>query len=241
MSADIGPRVLVALDFPRSGDALALVDRLDPATCRLKIGKELFVRAGPALVEECMQRDFDVFLDLKFHDIPNTVAGACRAAAELGVWMVNVHASGGRAMMEAAREAVDVAGGRRPWLIAVTVLTSSGSAVLAETGADADVDRQVLRLATLTRDAALDGVVCSAREARMLRQALGKGPMLVTPGIRPAGAAAGDQHRILTPTEAIEAGSSFLVVGRPVTQAADPVGAVAQINREIRDALTSDA
>ncbi|MCH8505243.1 MAG: orotidine-5'-phosphate decarboxylase [Ectothiorhodospiraceae bacterium] len=236
-----GPRVVVALDFQEARDALSLVDQLDPTQCRLKVGKELFVRAGPALVEKLTGRGFEVFLDLKFHDIPNTVAGACRAAAQLGVWMVNVHASGGRAMMEAAREAVDSAGASSPLLIAVTVLTSSSSQVLAETGADTDVGRQVLRLARLSADAGLDGVVCSAQEAGELREVLGQAPLLVTPGIRPAGEESGDQHRILPPAAAIAAGSSFLVVGRPVTRAQDPVVALEQINREIGQVLTAGA
>ncbi len=235
MSARDWPRVIVALDYPDAEQALALLPQLDASTCRVKIGKELFVRAGPAVVEACVQRGFDVFLDLKFHDIPNTVAGACRAATELGVWMVNVHAAGGRAMMEAAAEAVANAasGDARPKLIAVTVLTSSGPQVLEETGADADVDRQVLRLARLTQGAGLDGVVCSAREASLLREHLGTAPILVTPGIRPAGSAADDQQRILTPAQAVAQGADYLVVGRPITQAADPAAALSAINSEL--------
>ncbi|MCC5857938.1 MAG: orotidine-5'-phosphate decarboxylase [Ectothiorhodospiraceae bacterium] len=229
------PRVIVALDFPSLRQALDLIEYLDPAACRVKVGKELFVRAGPAVVEACVTKGFDVFLDLKFHDIPNTVAGACRAAAELGVWMVNVHASGGRAMMAAAADAVHsgAAGHRVPKLIAVTVLTSSGPSVLAETGADTDLEAQVLRLTRLTVDAGLDGVVCSAREASLIRTHVGETPLLVTPGIRPVGSGADDQTRILTPAEAIRAGADYLVVGRPITRALDPQAALAEINAEL--------
>ncbi len=229
------PRVIVALDFPDANQALALLPRLNPRACRVKIGKELFVRAGPAIVEACVNRGFDVFLDLKFHDIPNTVAAACRAATELGVWMVNVHASGGRAMMEAAAEAVRLpaATAHPPKLIAVTVLTSSGPEVLEETGADTDVNRQVQRLTRLALDAGLDGVVCSAQEAPRIRRELGDMPLLVTPGIRPAGSAADDQQRILTPEQAVRAGADYLVIGRPITRAHDPAAALEAINAEL--------
>lgn len=227
-----GPRVIVALDFPAAGPALALAACLDPAQCRVKVGFELFTSAGPAAVEALVARGFDVFLDLKFHDIPNTAAAACAAAARLGVWMLNVHALGGTGMMRAAREAVDQ-GPRRPLLIAVTVLTSHSAAELGEIGLEADPGGEVLRLARLAQDAGLDGVVCSAREAGALRQTCGPQFCLVTPGIRPAGSAAGDQQRILTPRAALEQGSHYLVIGRPITQAADPLAALAAINAEI--------
>jgi orotidine-5'-phosphate decarboxylase len=226
------PRVIVALDFPDAAKALALVERLDPAQCKLKVGKELFVRAGPALVQKLAASGFMVFLDLKFHDIPNTVAQACRAAADLGVWMVNVHASGGLRMMQAAREAVDKST-NPPKLIAVTVLTSMSGEDLRQVGLDVEPAVQVARLADLASNAGMDGVVCSAQEATMLRQQIGPGFLLVTPGIRPAGSEAGDQTRILTPARAMEAGADYLVVGRPITQADDPVTALQRINAEI--------
>jgi len=229
------PRVIVALDYPDAAGALALAARLDPRMCRLKVGKELFTAAGPVLVETLVQRGFGVFLDLKYHDIPNTVASACRAAAALGVWMVNVHALGGRAMMQAAREAL--AGTRAPpRLIAVTVLTSMEAPDLAEIGLGGSPREHVLRLALLTRSCGLDGVVCSAQEAPELRAACGSNFALVTPGIRPASAAQDDQKRIMTPERAIAAGASYLVIGRPITQAPDPLAALSAINREITDA-----
>lgn len=227
------PRVIVALDYPDADQALALVARLDPGQCKLKVGKELFVRAGPALLERLARAGFKVFLDLKFHDIPNTVAQACRAAADLGVWMVNVHASGGLKMMLAARQAV-AQSTAPPKLIAVTVLTSMTGDDLRQIGLDVEPAVQVERLARLAREAGLDGVVCSAQEATRLRAAIGPDFLLVTPGIRPAGSEAGDQSRILTPAKAIAAGADYLVVGRPITQAADPVAALQSINAEIR-------
>lgn len=227
-----GPRILVALDFPSAAPALALAHRLDPGQCRLKVGKELFTAAGPELVLQLQALGFEVFLDLKFHDIPNTVAGAVRAAAELGVWMVNVHASGGRRMLLAAREALEKLQ-RRPLLIAVTVLTSLERSDLAEIGLDIDPLLQVERLARLTADCGLDGVVCSAQEAPRLRVACGGDFCLVTPGIRPVVAAAGDQRRVMTPAAALAAGADYLVIGRPITAAADPALALAQIAAEI--------
>lgn len=227
-----GPRILVALDFPSAAPALALAHRLDPGQCRLKVGKELFTAAGPDLVLQLQALGFEVFLDLKFHDIPNTVAGAVRAAAELGVWMVNVHASGGRRMLLAAREALEKLQ-QRPLLIAVTVLTSLERSDLAEIGLDIDPLLQVERLARLTADCGLDGVVCSAQEAPRLRVACGGDFCLVTPGIRPAVAAAGDQRRVMTPAAALAAGADYLVIGRPITAAADPALALAQIAAEI--------
>lgn len=226
------PRVFVALDFADGDAALRLAGRLDPDLCGLKVGKELFVAAGPQLVRELVGRGFRVFLDLKFHDIPNTVAQACLAAARLGVWMVNVHASGGLAMMQAARQALDALPAP-PRLIAVTVLTSLGRADLAQVGWDMEPADQVLRLARLARQAGLDGVVCSGREAGMLRSELGAGFLLVTPGIRPADTALGDQRRVLTPAQALAAGADYLVIGRPITQAPDPVAALQQIRDEI--------
>ena len=225
--------VIVALDFPTAEAALDLAARLDPARCRVKVGKELFTRSGPAVVERLQAQGFEVFLDLKYHDIPNTVAAACRAAADLGVWMVNVHASGGRRMMAAAREALDAAQGARPLLIGVTVLTSMGPEDLAEVGVPAPPEEQVLRLARLGRDSGLDGVVCSPLEAAPLRQALGRDFRLVTPGVRPAGAAQGDQTRIMTPADALAAGSDYLVIGRPITQADDPIAALTSILADI--------
>ena len=223
--------VIVALDFADAASALVLADKLDPALCRVKVGKELFTRAGPELVRRLSDQGFDVFLDLKYHDIPNTVAGAVAAAADLGVWMVNVHASGGSAMMKAARAALPGQGG--PLLIAVTVLTSMGAEDLKEINVPVSPDDQVLALARLARDCRLDGVVCSARETGLLRQALGKDFTLVTPGIRPAGDNTNDQKRVMTPGEAIRSGSNYLVIGRPVTQADSPVDKLRQIMDEI--------
>jgi orotidine-5'-phosphate decarboxylase len=196
------------------------------------VGKELFVAAGPEFVRELVAQGYAVFLDLKFHDIPNTVAQACKAAARLGVWMMNVHAAGGPRMLTAAREAVEGLD-RRPLLIAVTVLTSMGPEELDAIGVEANPEQQVLRLARLTHEAGLDGVVCSAREAPALRQSLGPDFCLVTPGIRPVGSEVGDQTRVLTPIQALRAGADYLVIGRPITQAADPVATLEQISAEI--------
>ena len=224
--------VIVALDFADQSAVEQFVAQLDPALCRVKVGKELFTRCGPAVVRYLVGKGFDVFLDLKFHDIPNTVAGAVKAAADLGVWMVNVHASGGLRMMEAAREAL-ASTSQRPLLTAVTVLTSMSADDLRQLGIDSTPMQQVARLASLTRDAGLDGVVCSAQEAMQLRSSMGPGFVLVTPGIRPAGSEQGDQHRIATPASAIAAGSSYLVIGRPITGHANPAQALAAINAEI--------
>lgn len=226
------PKIVVALDFAEAKQALAFVDRIDPTLCRVKIGKELFTAEGPRFVEELVKRDFGVFLDLKFHDIPNTVAKACEAAARLGVWMLNVHASGGRAMMEAARNAIDKSS-QQPLLIAVTVLTSMDQAALNEIGISGNLQDQVLRLALLTEQAGLDGVVCSAQEATLLRQHVKQDFCLVTPGIRPAAASKDDQSRIVTPADALQQGSSYLVIGRPITQAVDPLKALHAIIDEI--------
>lgn len=224
-------RVIVALDYASAAEALAFADQVNPALCRLKVGKELFTRSGPALVEQLVARGFDVFLDLKFHDIPNTVAQACVAAADLGVWMVNVHASGGRRMMETTREALEALP-QRPLLIAVTVLTSMNTADLAELGLP-EPAVQVEKLARLTRDCGLDGVVCSAHEAALLKTSCGQDFKLITPGIRPANSAANDQSRIMTPEQAVAAGADYLVIGRPITQSADPVGVLKQINTSL--------
>ncbi|WP_328186355.1 orotidine-5'-phosphate decarboxylase [Marinobacter sp. OP 3.4] len=233
MTDALGPRIVVALDFPSEAPALALVDTLDPALCRLKVGKELFTRCGPDLVRKLHDRGFEVFLDLKFHDIPNTTSAAVAAAAELGVWMVNVHASGGEKMMVACRERLEPFGVDRPLLIAVTVLTSMGADDLAGIGITGSPADQVNRLATLTRNCGLDGVVCSAQEAPVLKREQGAGFRLVTPGIRPATADHGDQQRVMTPSAAISAGSDYLVVGRPVTQASDPLASLKAIVSEI--------
>jgi orotidine-5'-phosphate decarboxylase len=226
------PRIIIALDFASRQAAQALVERLDPLRCKLKVGKELFVAAGPDYVAALVDRGYDVFLDLKFHDIPNTVAAACRAAAHLGVWMMNVHALGGRAMLESAREALDKAPAR-PKLIAVTLLTSMQDSDLAEVGIAGNAQQTVSRLANLVQDCGLDGVVCSAREVSVLRRERGSEFLLVTPGIRPAQAERGDQARIATPQEAIQNGASYLVIGRPITQAADPLAALAAMQQEI--------
>ena len=226
-------RVIVALDYPDQISALKMADQLDPEKCRVKVGKELFTRAGPAVVEALHGKGFEVFLDLKFHDIPNTTAKAVRAAAEMGVWMVNVHASGGRRMMETARNELEQVNGVQTLLIAVTVLTSMEQQDLADIGLDIEPLEQVKRLARLTESSGLDGVVCSAQEVKPLRQIVSPGFQLVTPGIRPADAEVGDQKRIMTPGEAIIAGSTHLVIGRPITRAEVPVEALHRIEQEI--------
>lgn len=227
-----GPRVIVALDYASAVEALAFARRLDPARCRVKVGKELFTVAGPALVEQLVHRGFDLFLDLKYHDIPNTVASACKSAAVLGAWMINVHASGGRSMMQAAREAL--AGlTRPPKLIAVTVLTSLGAEDLRETGHSEAPEVLVERLARLAVSSGMDGVVCSAQEAPRLRAACGPDFCLVTPGIRLPDAAQDDQKRIVTPQAAIAGGADYLVIGRPITRAADPLAVLDRINADI--------
>ena len=227
--------LIIALDHSSLDAALCLADRLEPTRCRVKVGKELFTRSGPAVIEALHGRGFEVFLDLKFHDIPNTVAAAVQAAAELGVWMVNVHAGGGRGMMEAARERLE-RHGLETRLIAVTVLTSMGTEDLAELGVAGTLADHVERLALLTRDCGLHGVVCSAQEAERLKQLCGEDFLKVTPGIRPHFAARGDQHRIMTPAAAMAAGSTHLVIGRPVTQAKDPMAALEAIEQELADA-----
>ena len=226
-------KIIVALDYANTKDALSLVNQLDPTQCKLKVGKELFTAAGPALVEQLVAKDFKVFLDLKFHDIPNTVKKACKTASDLGVWMLNVHASGGSAMMQAALEGVDQSN-ENPYLIAVTVLTSMNQATLSEIGIQIPVQEQVLRLATLTQTAGLHGVVCSAQEATLLRQHTNPDFLLVTPGIRPANASKDDQSPIVTPPDALNQGASYLVIGRPITQAEQPQKALEAILQSIQ-------
>ncbi len=226
------PKVIVALDYPTESKALAFIDQLQPVDCRLKVGKEMFTHLGPAFVEKIQNRGFEVFLDLKYHDIPNTTARACEAAASLGVWMVNVHASGGRKMMESAANALSHFQ-NRPLLIAVTVLTSMSQDDLTELGITATPDQQALKLAQLAQACELDGVVCSAQEASLMRQNLSEKFLLVSPGIRPAGSSKDDQHRIMTPLNAINAGSNYLVIGRPITQSDNPQAVLRAINSEI--------
>lgn len=228
------PRIIIALDFSSAAEALSLADKLEPRLCRLKVGKELFTAAGPQLVEKLMCKGFDIFLDLKFHDIPTTVANACKAAAGLGVWMVNVHALGGRKMLMAARDAITQGSTK---LIAVTLLTSMDQADLADIGLQGQPEQIVERLARLADDCGLDGVVCSALEAAQLRQSLGNNFCLVTPGIRPADGQIDDQKRITTPRQAIQNGANYLVIGRPVTQASDPLLMCRQLNAEITDLI----
>ena len=225
--------ILVALDYDNRNDALQLIDKLDPDMCRLKIGKEMFTLFGPQIVTDIHSRGFDLFLDLKFHDIPNTVAKAVSAAAELGVWMTNVHASGGLAMMEAAKRALAQYGDKAPLLIAVTVLTSMSDDELQLLGIDVPASEHVLRLAALTQRAGLDGVVCSAQEASLLKAKFGQEFKLITPGIRPVGSDKGDQHRVMTPPQALAAGSDYLVIGRPITKALDPLVALQEIHQSI--------
>lgn len=228
------PKIIVALDYPSESQALDLVSQLDPDLCRLKVGKEMFTHFGPSFVESIQAKGFEVFLDLKYHDIPNTVAKACAVAADLGVWMLNVHASGGRRMMDAAAESI-ANHQRSPLLIAVTVLTSMTEDDLSELGITSTPAKQALKLASLAKSSGMDGVVCSAQEAPSMRQQLGNEFMLVSPGIRPAGSQADDQRRIMTPTDALKAGSDYLVIGRPITQSDNPIGVLRTINSEISE------
>ncbi|MFW3962141.1 orotidine-5'-phosphate decarboxylase [Acinetobacter radioresistens] len=220
--------IIVALDAKSQYDALKVADQLDPSLCRVKVGKELFTHEGPSIIKNLQNKGFEVFLDLKFHDIPNTTAQAVCAAADLGVWMVNVHASGGRKMMETCVERLK-AGQYPTQLIAVTVLTSQTRDDLRDIGLDIEPFEQVKRLAKLTQESGLDGVVCSAQEAPLLRKELGQDFALVTPGIRPAGSSADDQKRIVTPKQAMLDGSTHLVIGRPITQSTDPAGTLKEI------------
>ena len=229
----LGPRVIVALDFPVARLALDFTSRLDPGACRVKVGNELFTRAGPTLVQELVSRKFDVFLDLKFHDIPTTVSRACAAAADLGVWMMNVHTLGGARMLAAARESLEAAGGRRPLLVGVTVLTSLSDQDLPVVGLAANVTENVAGLANLARETGMDGVVCSSHEVQQLRSRHGADFLLVTPGIRPLGGNVDDQQRVATPATALAAGADYLVIGRPITQADNPMSVLLTINSEI--------
>ncbi len=222
------PRIIIALDFKDEASTMLLVNQLEPTLCRLKVGKELFVRCGPSLVDKLINMGFDVFLDLKFHDIPNTVAAACHAAADMGVWMVNVHASGGRKMMQFAREAIEKST-HKPLLIGVTILTSLSRYDISEVGLDIEPAAQVLKLAKLAYDSGLDGVVCSPQEVSVLKQEIGPDFSLVTPGVRPAGTDIGDQQRVMTPSEALIAGSDYLVIGRPITANTSPIKALKDI------------
>ncbi|WP_444917723.1 orotidine-5'-phosphate decarboxylase [Microbulbifer sp. JMSA003] len=233
MQSKVSSPVIVALDYDNAESALAMADQLDPSLCRVKVGKELFTAAGPDLVKTLVDRGFQVFLDLKFHDIPNTVAKAVKAAAKLGVWMVNVHASGGERMMSAAAEALREFGEDKPLLIAVTVLTSTTAEELAAVGVAAPLEKQVLHLASQAKSCGLDGVVCSAREAQLLRSECGVDFSLVTPGIRPAGSDAGDQRRTLTPSQALLQGADYLVIGRPITGSKKPIESLKTILSDI--------
>ena len=230
-------RIIVALDVSTEQDAWRLLDQLDSAACRVKVGKQLFTSCGPELVKQIVSRGFDVFLDLKFHDIPNTVAGAVRAAADLGVWMLNIHASGGRAMMEAAANSLSQQGNEAPLLIGVTVLTSMAQEDLAEVGVAANPEQQVKRLTLLSADCGLDGVVCSAAETAMLRELTLPQFCLVTPGIRRPEDAVGDQKRIVGPAQAMLNGSTYLVVGRPITSAESPLESLKTFNESVSGAL----
>ncbi|MDH2376524.1 orotidine-5'-phosphate decarboxylase [Providencia hangzhouensis] len=229
--------IIVALDYENANEALAFVDRIDPRDCRLKVGKEMFTFNGPQFVKSLHDRGFDVFLDLKFHDIPNTVARAVAAAAEMGVWMVNVHASGGARMMEAARQSLEPYGKEAPLLTAVTVLTSMDESDLIGVGINLSPAAHAERLALLTKQCGLDGVVCSAHEAQRLKQICGVDFKLVTPGIRPTGSDVGDQRRIMTPQDAVKAGVDYMVIGRPITRSENPTATLQQINQSIEGLL----
>lgn len=230
-------RIIVALDYDNQAEALSLVAKLDPSQCRLKVGKEMFTHFGPAFIKELHSQSFEIFLDLKFHDIPNTVAKACRAAADLGVWMINCHASGGLAMMQTAKQALAEYGDEAPLFTAVTVLTSMSQEDLQQSGISMSIPDRVTLLAELTQQAGLDGIVCSALEAEALRAALGPDFLLVTPGIRPVNSAADDQKRIMTPARAISSGSSYLVIGRPITKADDPMKSLSEISQSFQGVL----
>ena len=225
-------KIIVALDYPTMAAAISLAKQLDPNRCKLKVGKELFTRSGPQAVEQLTAMGFDIFLDLKYHDIPSTVAKACRAAADLGVWMMNVHTLGGPAMMTAARDAL-ANDTQRPLLIGVTLLTSMDEQTFQHIGLTGTISETVLRLADMAEQSGLDGVVCSAQEATTLRAQHGQQFQLVTPGIRPAHSDTGDQHRTMTPLEAIDAGSSYLVIGRPITAAENPMQALEAIETSL--------
>lgn len=231
-------KIIVALDFATEAELWSLVEQLDAKECRLKVGKELFTRLGPPIVNALQKRGFEIFLDLKFHDIPNTVAAACVAAADLGCWMVNVHASGGRAMLEAAAAAL-ASRSEKPLLIAVTVLTSLDHNAIREVGVASSPAEQVQRLAELAQDCALDGVVCSPLELSAVKENCGTAFLAVTPGVRPKSAAVDDQRRVATPAQAVQMGADYLVVGRPITRAADPRAAVDAINAELSSSIAN--
>ena len=230
-------KIIVALDFNSQEQALSLVDKLDPELCRLKVGKEMFTHFGPSIVRCLVDRKFDVFLDLKFHDIPNTVGRACQAAADLGVWMLNVHASGGEQMMLNARKSLEQYASEAPLLIAVTILTSLSEQEIKQVGVSRTLNEQVLALAALSKECGMDGVVCSAQEAPLLTESIGNDFCLVTPGIRPKDSVKGDQTRVVTPRDAILAGADYLVIGRPITQASDPLKSLCDISESIQDLL----
>lgn len=234
MTASQDPRIIIAFDFDSDTKAFDFLANIDPGRARIKVGKELFTRFGPQMVREIMSRGFEVFLDLKFHDIPNTVAKACVAAADLGVWMVNCHALGGEKMLATAREAVEKAGSHKPKMIAVTVLTSHDEASLASIGVSDNLDTEVLRLAKLTQNAGFDGIVCSPSDLGVIRTELRESFLTVTPGIRPSFAQKNDQVRIMTPKKAIQEGASYLVIGRPITQADNPMEALEKIEAELQ-------
>lgn len=227
------PKIIVALDYDNQHQVVEITKKLDPELCRLKIGKELFTACGPDIVNRVQDQGFDVFLDLKFHDIPVTVAKACKSAAKLGVWMLNVHALGGSEMLNAARAAIDETE-NKPYLIAVTILTSFNQSQLWELGLQTDIETQVIKLAQLAKKAGMDGIVCSAMEAKSLRKQLGEAFILVTPGIRPEGSQENDQKRIMTPKMAMQNGVNYLVIGRPITQASDPIAVLHDIHSSIQ-------
>ncbi len=232
--SNLDPKVIVALDFSNEDQAMQLVNKLDPALCKLKVGKELFTAFGPEFVKKLVALKFDVFLDLKFHDIPTTVKKAVTAAANLGVWMLNVHALGGAAMVAAAREGIELSETKiKPYLIAVTVLTSTNQTMLNDLGFSCSIEQLVTALGKSAIQSGADGLVCSALEVDSLRQVFGDKPLLVTPGIRPEGSNKDDQQRTMTPQMALKAGSSYLVIGRPITQAENPLAVLKAINASI--------
>ena len=233
-----GPRIIVALDFPDTHALLNFVDRLHPEACRLKIGKEVFTREGPKLIEQLMKKGFDIFLDLKFHDIPTTVAKACLSACELGVWMMNVHALGGSRMMKKVTEEVQLHYASAPLLIAVTLLTSLNESDLQELNFTGDMTSNVLRLASLAKQSNMQGVVASAWEAKAIKAACGQNFIVVTPGIRLDHDSKDDQHRIMTPTQAVENGADYLVMGRPITSAAEPLCVLERITSDLQKIYT---
>jgi orotidine-5'-phosphate decarboxylase len=226
-------KIIVALDYADAESALQFIDQISPSLCRVKIGKELFTAAGPELVKAIVAKGYDVFLDLKFHDIPNTVNKAISAAARLGVWMVNVHALGGAEMMKAAKQAVNDFDGLAPHLIAVSILTSTDQQGLNQIGIQKTPAQAVMDLTALSMECGLDGMVCSAQEAEAIRKQFGPKPLLVTPGIRPEGSDSNDQQRIMTPQKAMAAGSSYLVIGRPITANDNPVAQLEKINQSL--------